>query len=392
MAEPLRVAWFGHAEGRRADGLSTYSRELVCKLQDRGAAVRFHHFDIDGDVVPSADSVSLRAWRGKTVTIPAPRTLAQIDASLRDFRPQIAHFSWSFAIDDGRIARLCRDRGAATVATFHLPHGPKHSVRGFVLQQLYRWHRRHMASVQACIALSEQQRGLLAAAGYPAQRIVVIPNAVDTRRFTPGESGLRERLGAAFVVAAMGRLDPEKRPLQLIDAFVKLGWPDDHLLVLAGDGSLRGRVEQQARDHLNVRPLGMLAGDDERLELLRGCDIFVLPSTAEGLALSLLEAMAAGCAIVATDAGQDGPALEDAGLVIPTHPLQPDLSAALNRLRDDPALRHRLGEAARRRAVLRFGLDAHTDSVLRVYARLIGPEAVAPLLRGARQPEPRPAR
>jgi glycosyltransferase involved in cell wall biosynthesis len=94
----------------------------------------------------------------------------------------------------------------------------------------------------------------------------------------------------------------------------------------------------------------------------------VLPSSAEGLALSLLEAMAAGCAVVATDAGDDGRALEGVGIVIPTHPLRPALDDALRRLVADPALRAQLGAAARRRAVEMFPMSENAQRVLAVYA------------------------
>ena len=112
-------------------------------------------------------------------------------------------------------------------------------------------------------------------------------------------------------------------------------------------------MRKRAAGHPSIRVLGLVS-EARKLELLRGCDVFVLPSTAEGLALSLLEAMAAGCAIVATDAGEDGSALHDAGLVIPANPLRPALDDALRRLISDPALRAHLGQAARARAVGRF--------------------------------------
>ena len=74
------------------------------------------------------------------------------------------------------------------MATFHLPHGPTGTARGRVLHGLYRYHRLRMTHVDRCIALSEEQRGLLVRAGYPRSRIDVIPNGVDTDAFTPGPS------------------------------------------------------------------------------------------------------------------------------------------------------------------------------------------------------------
>ena len=102
----------------------------------------------------------------------------------------------------------------------------------------------------------------------------------------------------------MGRLDPEKRVTALVDSFLSLGLPDDHVLCLAGDGVQRRGCGSWPPANPTCASSGWLRRS--QLELLRGCDVFVLPSTAEGLALSLLEAMAAGCAVVATDAGEEG--------------------------------------------------------------------------------------
>jgi glycosyltransferase involved in cell wall biosynthesis len=374
----LRVAFFGHGEGRRIDGLSTYSRELVRTLRARGAAVRFFAHREDGDVAPvdARDAVWLRASHFKTVTIPAPGSMASVRRALEEFRPDIAHISWSFSLYDGAIARAAHRVGAACVATFHLPHGPEGTARGAVMQGLYRYHRLRMRHVDRCIVLSAGQRDLLVSAGYPADRAVIVPNGVDTDLVSPGPSRLHEELGARLVVLYLGRLDPEKRVPALVDTFLSLGLPDDHVLCVAGDGIQRDQLRSRAAGHPNVRILGLVS-EARKLDLLRGCDVFVLPSTAEGLALSLLEGMAAGCAVVATDAGEDGSALEGAGLVIPANPLRPALDDALARLIADPDLRTRLGAAARARAVDRFAGAGNADRVLGVYAEAIRAAAAA---------------
>ena len=367
---PLRVALFGHAQGRRGDGLSTYSRELVRALRARGVVVRLFVHRGDGDEVPvdPGDAVRLSASRFKTVTIPHPGSMRTIRRELAAFAPDVVHISWSFSLHDGAIARAAHRLGAACVATFHLPHGPAGTARGRVLHGLYRYHRLHMGNVDRCIALSGEQRELLIRAGFPPERIVEIANGVDTDAVTPGPSTLREEQRARAVVLYMGRLDPEKRVPALVESFLSLELPGDHVLCIAGDGVQRERLRRIAADHDTVRLLGLGGGARARA-LLRGCDVFVLPSTAEGLALSLLEAMAAGCAIVATDAGEDGPALAGAGIVIPTHPLRPALDDALRTLIGDPELRARLGTAARLRAIERFGMAANAARVLEVYAQ-----------------------
>ena len=366
----LRVAWFGHAEGRRADGLSTYSRETVRGLRRAGCEVQFLSHQRDGDISPAERSVSLPGLRFKTVTMPVPGYAERIERTLDEFQPDVVHCSWSFSLLDGQIGRMAHRRGAATVATFHLPYAAPHSARGRVLQGLYRYHVRHLQHYDTCVALSEGQRALLTAAGYPERRIEVIHNGVDTDAITPGASTLKEELKAGFVVLYLGRLDPEKRVPALIRTFKDLGWPDDHKLVIAGGGVQERRVRQLAEGHRNIEVLGVVADAQRRLELLRGADVFVLPSTAEGLALSLLEGMAAGLAVVATDVGEDGAALHGAGLTIPARPLDPHLGRALERLRKDPQLRRELGAAARARVVERYGLQRNLDRLIGIYHRL----------------------
>ena len=366
----MRVAWFGHAGGRRLDGLTDYSAQTVGALVAAGCEVRFFHHDLDGDRTPVPDSLALEGVRFKTVTLPAPRTLNRIERALAEFRPDVVHCSLSVSLLDGAVARVARGLGAASVVTCHLPYAPEQSARGRVMRGLYQYHGPRLREYDRCIALCDEQRDLLVRAGLDPERIVVMPNAVDTRRFSPGPSPLRESLGAELLVAYLGRLDPEKRVEELVRSFLARHWPDDHLLVMAGGGSQERRLRRLAEDAPQVRVLGMVS-DEYRLELLRAADIFVLPSTAEGLSKSLLEAMAAGCAVIATGAGEHGRVLDGAGVVIPVYPLEPALGEALERLRGEPETRRRLGEAARRRAVEGHSLDHYMDDLLRLYAATV---------------------
>ena len=376
----MRVAWFGHAGGRRADGLTAYSDQTVTALAAAGCEIRFFHHDLDGDSTPVADVVPLEGVRFKTVTLPAPRSLARIERALADFRPDVVHCSVSVSLLDGAVARMGRGLGAATVATCHLPYAPAQSARGRVMRRLYHYHAAHLQEYDRCIALSHDQRDLLVRVGVTPDRIVVMPNAVDTERICPGPSALKRALGGAMVVSFLGRLDPEKRVEELIHSFLARRWPADHLLVIAGNGSQDRRLRAIAGPEGPVRFLGMVTRMEDRLELLRATDLFVLPSTAEGLSLALLEAMAAGCAIVATDAGEHGAVLDGAGLVIPVYPLEPALGDAMERLRADPEARRRLGEAARSRAVAHHGLTAYVADLLGVYTSAIAGREVGSAL------------
>lgn len=371
----LRVAWFGHAFGRRADGLTSYSRELVGALTRRGLDVCFFSFRRDGEAVPVQRSVQLGSARFKTVTIPAPGTLRAIDRELDRFRPDIVHLSLSQSLLDAAVLSSARARGVATVVSVHLPYAPVASPRGRVLYALYRFHARALRSADRCVALSDDQRDLLLSIGCSASNILVLGNGVDTDAVAPGRSHVRSELGAAFVVSYVGRIDPEKRVARLVEAFLRQRWADDHILLIAGAGTREAQVRRMARTKAQVHLLGTVHERERCIDILRGTDVFVLPSTAEGLSLSLLEAMAAGCAVIATDVAEDGSAVGDAGIRIPRDPLEPALSEALRRLHDDAALRTELGRRARRRACAAYSLSARVDTLMGMYAQLCGDAA-----------------
>jgi glycosyltransferase involved in cell wall biosynthesis len=375
MSPVRRVAWFGHASGHRADGLSTYSREHVAALSARGIEVRFFAHREDGDAAPVENPVLLRASHFKTVTVPHAGSRARIARELAAFQPDVLHLSLSFSLLDCWILQHARRCGIPSVVTVHLPYAARRSARGRVLRGLYRFHARALLSADRIVALSADQKTLLDSVGCEAARIRVLPNSIDTEAFAPGPSALRRRLGAQFAVAYLGRIDPEKRVADLVEAFQRQPWGADHVLLIAGAGTQEQRIRRLAAADPRIHVLGMLCEREQCVDLLRAADVFVLPSTAEGLSLSLLEAMATGCAVIATDAGDDVAALGDAGVHIPTHPLEPALSDALRRLHDDAALRVRLGRDARARVEQRYSMRARLDELLAVYEELQPPVA-----------------
>jgi glycosyltransferase involved in cell wall biosynthesis len=371
MPSVRRVAWFGHACGRRADGLSTYSREQVAALRSRGIEVRFFAHREDGEVAPCPDPVLLRAAHFKTVTIPLPGSRAQIAAELARFQPDLLHLSLSFSLLDCWILRHAQRQGIPTVVTVHLPYAAPSSARGRVLYGLYRFQAQALRSADRIVALSQDQAALLTSIGCEPRRITVLPNSIDTDTFCPGPSALRGRLGADFVVAYAGRLDPEKRVVDLVHAFQAQAWGDECALLIAGSGTQEQRVRQLALHDPRIHVFGLMCERAHCVDLLRAADVFVLPSTAEGLSLSLLEAMSTGCAVIATDAGDDIAALGDAGVHIPTWPLEPSLSDALRSLHDDATLREQLGQAARSRVVGEYAMQRRIDELLSLYEELL---------------------
>lgn len=200
-----------------------------------------------------------------------------------------------------------------------------------------------------------------ARANIALDRFEVVPNAID-----PGEFQIKSS-SAGRSVGFIGRLDPIKRIPDLIDAMRSL--PGDTTLHIFGEGADDGRIEAKISG-AGLRGRVMLHGAVARPQIaLEKIDVLVLPSEAEGFGLVLIEAMAAGVPVVATNVPgiRDVVRNETDGLLVPAgDPVA--ISRAIGRLMDDPQLRSRLIVEGLKTVRRRYAWDA----VLPKYHALLG--------------------
>jgi glycosyltransferase involved in cell wall biosynthesis len=140
-----------------------------------------------------------------------------------------------------------------------------------------------------------------------------------------------------------------------------------------GSGPLLATLKAQYGPEFGIQWLGFVAEEAKRIEILRSADVFILPSLVEGLSLSLLEAMACGLAIVATDAGADGEVLENgAGIIMrTTQPVSTQLQTILPLLRNQPEFAAVLGQKARDRVLERYTLSNNITHVEALYESIL---------------------
>ena len=143
-------------------------------------------------------------------------------------------------------------------------------------------------------------------------------------------------------------------------------------LVLVGDGALLPELRKILRD-AGVEALAWLPGERADIaEVLRGLDLFVLPSLGEGIANTILEAMASGLAVVATNVGGNPELVQHGvnGLLVPAADPQA-LADAIVKLAADADLRRAMGRAGRQMAEQRFSLEAMVARYQRLYSNLL---------------------
>jgi glycosyltransferase involved in cell wall biosynthesis len=213
---------------------------------------------------------------------------------------------------------------------------------------------------------------LLAAEGPRAETVVVLENGVDHDRFLSVPALSARDPAAPRTVGVAANLRPVKGLDVLLEAARRLmsNYPD-LLFKLAGEGEMRGPLEETARQCGLEKRFQLLGSVRDVPAFLGGLDVAVLCSRSEGMSNSLLEYMAAGRAIVASAVGAAPGLIEDGvhGLLVPPGDAE-RLAEAIGKLLRRPEWARRLGEAARRRARERYSREAMVERFTDHYERL----------------------
>lgn len=249
----------------------------------------------------------------------------------------------------------------------------------------HQWMRRlYRPFVQRYVALSaDLERYLVQRVGVPPRRIAQIYNGVDTTRFSPHAQGPQPIEGCPFeparhfVVGTVGRMQTVKNQTLLVEAFIAALAQAPALrerlrLVLCGEGPLREAARQRLLS-AGVLDLAWLPGERRDVPaVMRGLHAFVLPSLAEGVSNTILEAMASGLPVVATAVGGNVELVREGatGRLVPGGDAAA-MAQALVDLAADPAWAQQLGAQGLALARERFSLQAMTQAYATLYRGLI---------------------
>jgi len=375
----MRIAWIGKKSP--FCGNVTYSREITNGLLDRGHDVSFLHFaqeESQPDNWPNFKEVPLPfIYKSQVYTLPAFNATKVLKDALREIQPQIVHASLTLSTLDFVLPEICQELDIPLVATFHTPFAGKGAKLISGTQLLaYQLYAPFLDNYHRVIVFSQIQKELLVKMGVREAKIAVIPNGVDTVKYSPGTSKVKDEFNAERLFVYQGRLAPEKNVESLLRAWKQSTMSPTSKLLIVGDGPLRSSLEPFYESEYGVIWLGFVASEERRIEILRGADLFILPSLVEGLSLSLLEAMSCGLACLATDVGADGEVLEKgAGVVISTRSVRSQIRTLLPLFQDHPELTALLGQKARKRVLEKYTLGDNITSLEKLYYGVL-PKAI----------------
>lgn len=205
--------------------------------------------------------------------------------------------------------------------------------------------------------------------GVEISRVLLCLNGIDTGIFQPGPAVPRSTVlkDAELVVGIVCGLRAEKGLDLLLHAFARIAVPG-RKLVIVGSGPLRSEIEALS-SRLSLQPYcDFEPATNAVTDWLRAIDVFVLPSRSEALSNSLMEAMACGCAVIASDTGGNPELVghDSTGLLFPSGDIEA-LASALARLADSPSLRASLGARAASFIRERFTLAQAAQRMAAIY-------------------------
>ena len=387
----MHIAWLGKKSP--FCGNVTYGREITNSLLDRDYQVSFlhfaqaqsnyeHHLDFKSDRDDWFNSPEIPLpfiYKSQVYTIPTLKSSKVLLRSLCKLKPDLVHASLTLSPLDFLLPEICEELNLPLVATFHPPFDSKiRNLKSSTQYLTYQLYAPFLARYDRVIVFSEIQRDLLIKLGVSGDRVVVIPNGVDEKKYSPGYSNFKYQLGTKKLFVYQGRIATEKNIEALLKAWKVADMGDNCQLVMVGDGPNRSSLQLHYGKEHNIIWLGFVADEQQRIDILRAADVFILPSLVEGLSISLLEAMACGVACLATDAGADGEVLENgAGVILDTQGVAAQLKILLPLFRNHPEMTDLLGQKARQRVLDRYTLNQNIIKLEQLYLEIANQKIVS---------------
>ncbi len=308
-----------------------------------------------------------------------PLGFLRLKRHLRARRPALVHTHLDFSATLGGTA--CRKLGIPHITTLHTLGDPPRGTRALWRQRLL--YRVLSRSCDQIIAVSQSVREHhLKRSNLDPGKIVTVHNGIDLQQFARQSQTDREAARRSFnipfdapLITTVAVLRPAKGIQHLIEAMPTMAkaLPAIRVLVV-GSGPNELMLKAQATA-LGVADRITFAGHrDDVPHLLTASDLFVLPTLRDSLPTVIIEAMAAGTPVVASDVDGVAEMIEDGvtGLLVP--PSNPSkLADACLRLLNQPNLSSSIAHAARRAADQRFDIDVHIRRVTEIYEELLAP-------------------
>ena len=353
----LRILGFcDHFTEVQGGGAEIVAREVYRYLQSRGAEIMVVSVVSGGESgQATVHGVPTTSVRGRDLSrvfnaqvMLSGRVTSVGRKAVTSFRPDVLHASSIHFRSAVSATRIARSVGLPLVTTAHVGSIQALPLPTRIAANIYEGTagRFILRASDRVIAVSKNVADHVATRRVPRDKVTVVNNGVDHKRFQPHQAP-EGRMNILFV----GRLINNKGPLEALQAFARLD-ESSATLTFAGNGPMRERLAREAARLGVGQAVIFLDRVDDVAGILSSSDILIRPSLTEGQSLALLEAMAAGVCVVASDIPANAELIEHGvtGLLARQGDIE-DLADKLTGVLRDKQLRDRLADAGHQRSL-----------------------------------------
>lgn len=367
----MKIVLIDKEEGQKIGGLGIYTHRIDQYLTSHGHQVYIFRF---AKKQPREKHV-LRlpyylAEPRSFVFLPTEKTLSIIKKHLIKIMPDIVYTCVGLSPLDFFLPSLCHELKIPTIATWHADFNDTPSSYQLLSKSLFLAYLPFCRQLDLLHVFSDKLAKFYMRRGIDKKRLLTLPNGVNPNLYQPADSRFAQEKNIKRGVLFLGRLTLQKNPQVLLDTFSALNTPIGTKLILVGHGDLENELKEKYKDR-KIIFTGAVKNEEQKIDIINSCQIFVQPSRFEGMSLALLEAMSCGLAVVTSDAGANGEVAYDAGIVIPASKIEEQLPLALKTLLEYPDFTKMLGKKARRKILNQYSQDLIFEKLIKSFEHTI---------------------
>lgn len=353
----MRILLIDKEEHHKMGGITVFTSRLCSYLQRRHHEVYILRFSNKKIRQKNIYSLPYYLAESRTfIVLPSEKTLSLIKYYLTKIHPDIVYADIGLSPLDFFLPSLCHSLSIPITGVWHADFNYSSGAHQLLAKSLFLTYVSFCKQLDTLHVFTDKLATFYIQHGVKKQNIIVIPNGVDSKLYSPGPSDFARKHNVKFGILFVGRLTLQKNPSALLDAFVHISKSHNAKLVLVGHGDQEETLRQEYH-HKNILFTGLVKDEKKKIDIIRSCKVFVLPSRFEGMPLALLEAMSTGLACIASDAGSNSEVLQQAGLIIPVSQIQNQLPFTLEMLLKHPEIIKLLGSKARKQVCNYYSQD-----------------------------------
>ncbi len=347
----MKIVTFDKEDQGKSNGITVYNERLYAYLTSLGHNIfniRFTNNKYEqSNIFPLP--YYLESKKIHYVLLPSPTTGSRIHKYLEHIKPDIVYAPLGLSIIDFLLPSICHKLHIPIASISHSDFNNGSFLYKLLMQPAYTLYTTFCQQVDLLQVFTPQLKDFYVKQKVDSKKIFVLSNGVNTSLYTPGNSSFAKKNAFQKGVLFMGRLTAQKNPELLIKTFLKLPFSETKLIII-GNGDQEKRLRNIYKNS-RIIFTGLITNEEEKIDIMRSCQVFVLPSQIEGSSLALLEAMSCGLYCIASTAGANAALLENAGICISTNRFNQELRPTLSDCLNNPNRTYLWGKKAREKAV-----------------------------------------